>query len=371
MPTDVALSEPLVRRSGLREAFGALGESRVHGRGHRDAGASSGPRTHRYCGRCATPTERLPDERCMRCPACGSARVPAHRPGGHRPRSARRRGAPRARGALSAAVLQHARRLRRDRRDARADRLARDPRGGRHRGARARVTSGASPGRSRTRSWSASPRAGPSGDIRCDPREIVEAAWFRSRRAAADPPPLSIARRLIDAWLEKGQAPAEIVRRMRAALASSLSTTLTLAPGRRPGHDPGFLATRRFHFDVSAGHRGSGLRRERRMAGGRALEGARHRGRRGPRGGGGQGADRRDARDFGGDPSWKDFTWDVIGTVAGSRHRLGHGPARSGGVSAQRPARGARAPSVNSGRAAAGRPRAGRRARTASRPRPG
>lgn len=32
--------------------------------------------THRFCGRCGTPTERLPDEAAMRCPACGLLAYP-------------------------------------------------------------------------------------------------------------------------------------------------------------------------------------------------------------------------------------------------------------------------------------------------------
>ncbi len=33
-------------------------------------------RTHRFCGRCATPTEPAPGERAMRCPACGLLAFP-------------------------------------------------------------------------------------------------------------------------------------------------------------------------------------------------------------------------------------------------------------------------------------------------------
>jgi len=33
-------------------------------------------RTHRFCGRCGTPTEPAPSERSMRCPACGLAAFP-------------------------------------------------------------------------------------------------------------------------------------------------------------------------------------------------------------------------------------------------------------------------------------------------------
>jgi len=40
-----------------------------------------------------------------------------------------------------------------------------------------------------------------SGEIVCDPSEIAEAAWFRRDELPMVPPPISIARRLIDAWL--------------------------------------------------------------------------------------------------------------------------------------------------------------------------
>jgi NAD+ diphosphatase len=33
-------------------------------------------RTHRYCGRCGTPTEQAPGERALRCPACGLLAFP-------------------------------------------------------------------------------------------------------------------------------------------------------------------------------------------------------------------------------------------------------------------------------------------------------
>lgn len=33
-------------------------------------------RTHRFCGRCATPTDELPGERAVRCPACGLVAFP-------------------------------------------------------------------------------------------------------------------------------------------------------------------------------------------------------------------------------------------------------------------------------------------------------
>ena len=46
---------------------------------------------------------------------------------------------------------------------------------------------------------------------------------------------------------------------------------------------------------------------------------------------------------FGGDPSWRDFTWDIVGTVAGLAIAWGM-DLLLGGVSAQRPAFGAPQP---------------------------
>jgi NAD+ diphosphatase len=40
-----------------------------------------------------------------------------------------------------------------------------------------------------------------SGEIVCEPSEIAEAGWFRRDQIPMVPPPISIARRLIDAWL--------------------------------------------------------------------------------------------------------------------------------------------------------------------------
>jgi NAD+ diphosphatase len=42
------------------------------------------------------------------------------------------------------------------------------------------------------------------GDIRCDPTEIVDARWFRKDDLPSIPPRISIARKLIDAWLDEG-----------------------------------------------------------------------------------------------------------------------------------------------------------------------
>jgi NAD+ diphosphatase len=43
-----------------------------------------------------------------------------------------------------------------------------------------------------------------SGEIAIDPAEIVDAQWFRRDALPAVPPAISIARHLIDGWLEDG-----------------------------------------------------------------------------------------------------------------------------------------------------------------------
>jgi NAD+ diphosphatase len=59
----------------LREMFPLLGEhvSAVAGRAFQIA---EWARTHRYCGHCGTPTVRVADEFCMRCPNCGLSAYP-------------------------------------------------------------------------------------------------------------------------------------------------------------------------------------------------------------------------------------------------------------------------------------------------------
>jgi NAD+ diphosphatase len=42
-----------------------------------------------------------------------------------------------------------------------------------------------------------------SGDIRIDESEIADAQWFRADQLPQIPPRLSIARKLIDAWVDE------------------------------------------------------------------------------------------------------------------------------------------------------------------------
>jgi len=59
----------------LRSLFGVLDDERMAlaGRAYQIA---EWTRTHRYCGVCGTPPERLPTEFCLRCPSCGFAAYP-------------------------------------------------------------------------------------------------------------------------------------------------------------------------------------------------------------------------------------------------------------------------------------------------------
>jgi NAD+ diphosphatase len=60
---------------GLRALFGRLADDHFSVAG-RAVQIVAWDRTHRFCGRCGQPTERLPGERARRCPACGLLSFP-------------------------------------------------------------------------------------------------------------------------------------------------------------------------------------------------------------------------------------------------------------------------------------------------------
>ena len=60
---------------GLRGLWGEVDET-MFGIAGRAVQIVDWAATHRFCGRCATPTSRAPSERAMRCPACGLAVYP-------------------------------------------------------------------------------------------------------------------------------------------------------------------------------------------------------------------------------------------------------------------------------------------------------
>lgn len=162
-------------------------------------------RTHRYCGRCGTPTELSSNERSMQCPACGLVAFPR----------------------LSPAMITL---------------VTRGPAGPEQEVLLARgvqwtipmyscLAGFVEPGESleaavqreveeevgiqvsNPRYFGSQPWPFPnslmvgfradhaSGEIECDPTEIMDAGWYRRGDLPMIPPGISIARKLIDAWL--------------------------------------------------------------------------------------------------------------------------------------------------------------------------
>ena len=157
-------------------------------------------RTHHFCGRCGTATVQQDGERAMRCPECGLLAFPRIAP------------------AMITLVTRGDEVL-----------LAR---GVQFQGPMYSCLAGfVEPGESLegavvrevreevgvevgdVRYWGSQPWPFPhslmvgftaawkSGEIEIDPAEIVDAQWFRREEMPPIPPPISIARKLIDAWL--------------------------------------------------------------------------------------------------------------------------------------------------------------------------
>src|SRR6478735_4641490 len=161
-------------------------------------------RTHRFCGRCGTPTTPQAHERAMKCPSCGLLNYPR----------------------LAPAMITLVTRGEGDEQEAL---LAQ---GVQFRGPMYSCLAGfVEPGETLegavirevreevgvevddVRYQSSQPWPFPhslmigfrarwaSGDIECDPTEIVDAKWFRRDELPNIPPKISIARKLIDGWL--------------------------------------------------------------------------------------------------------------------------------------------------------------------------
>jgi NAD+ diphosphatase len=185
--------------AGLRELWAALGEESWHTAG-RAVQLAEWASTHRFCGRCATPTVRVEGERSMRCPACGLLAYPRIAPAVI---VLVRRGdeALLARGArfplpfystlagfveVGESLEQTVHREIREEVGVEVDRV---------------TYFGSQPWpfpHSLMVGFMAQWRA---GDIHVDGTEILDARWWRADALPSVPPPLSIARRLIDAWV--------------------------------------------------------------------------------------------------------------------------------------------------------------------------
>ncbi len=194
--------EPFVV-AGLRELFAPLGEAAWHVAG-RAVQLAEWASTHRFCGRCSTPTERVASERSMRCPSCGLLAYPRIAPAvivlvrrGDEALLARGARFPLPFYSTLAGFVEVGESLEQTV----------------HREIREEV--GVEVGNVRyfgsqpwpfphslmvgfTADWT-------SGDIQADGSEILDAKWFRATELPSIPPRLSIARRLIDAWVQDVQ----------------------------------------------------------------------------------------------------------------------------------------------------------------------
>ncbi len=199
---DAPLPQGLVA-DGLRPLYPRIGEL-LFGIAGRAVQIVEWDHTHRYCGRCGTPTEDVPHERAKRCPACGLVGYPRLSP------------------AIIIAVVRHTEQ---------GDRLLL-ARNHRFPPDRYSVLAGyVEPGETleecaRREVWEevgiriqdvryfgSQPWPFPhslmiafiaryaGGDIRVDGEEIVDARWFTPEALPTIPPPLSIARQMIDAWV--------------------------------------------------------------------------------------------------------------------------------------------------------------------------
>ena len=156
-------------------------------------------RTHRFCGRCATPTEPAPGERARRCPACGLLAFPRLAPAvitlisrGDEVLLARGRNFPVPMYSCIAGFVEPGETLEQ----------------AVHREVREEVGVELD----EVRYTASQPWPFPhslmvgfeatwaSGDIVIDEHEIVDAGWYRADDLPMIPPPLSIARTLIDRW---------------------------------------------------------------------------------------------------------------------------------------------------------------------------
>jgi NAD+ diphosphatase len=158
--------------------------------------------THRFCGRCATPTERVSSERSLRCPDCGLLAYPRIAPAvivlvrrGDEALLARGARFPAAFYSTLAGFVEVGESL--------EDTLAREVR--EEVGVEVKDV----------RYFGSQPWPFPhslmvgfvahwaAGEIRVDGHEILDAGWYRADVLPPVPPRLSIARRLIDAWVDE------------------------------------------------------------------------------------------------------------------------------------------------------------------------
>ena len=183
---------------GLRELHGRLPEAEWAVAG-RAVQLLAWDRDHRFCGRCATPTDPLPGERAKRCPTCGLTAFPRISPAvivlierddaillarGHQFAAGRF--------GLVAGFVEAGESLEDAVRREIAEEVGIEIAAPRYFGSQPwPFPHGIMVGFT---------AAHAAGEIRIQESELAEAAWFRLADLPRVPPRLSIARRLIDAW---------------------------------------------------------------------------------------------------------------------------------------------------------------------------
>jgi NAD+ diphosphatase len=162
-------------------------------------------RTHRFCGRCATPTEPAANERAMRCPACGLMAFPRLAPAMI---TLVTRGEP---GPDQEALLARGVQFRMPMYSCLAGFV--EPGETLEAAVVREVHEEVGIDVRDVRYWGSQPWPFPhslmlgfraeyaGGEIECDPSEILDAGWYRKDELPPIPPGISIARKLIDAWL--------------------------------------------------------------------------------------------------------------------------------------------------------------------------
>ncbi len=186
---------------GLRKLAGAVDRESFEVIGHATHTADW-LSTSRYCGRCATKTERVASERCMACPACGLHVYPRISPAiitlirkGPLALLASNARFPGVFYSTLAGFSEIGESLEQT--------LARE------------VKEEAGVGVTNIRYFGSQPWPFPNslmigftadwaeGEIKIDPNELSDARWFSADELPEIPPPLSIARQLIDAWVRE------------------------------------------------------------------------------------------------------------------------------------------------------------------------
>lgn len=186
---------------GLR-ALAALFDAETFGAAGRAMHVIDWSTTHRFCGRCATPTVPSNKERCMACPSCGLMAYPRISPAiivlvrrGEQALLARNAKFP---GAFYSTLAGFS-----DIGESLEETLVREVREEVGIAVRDIRYFGSQPWPFPHSLMVGFTAAWAEGDITVDGEEIADAQWFSADALPPMPPPLSIARKLIDAWVSE------------------------------------------------------------------------------------------------------------------------------------------------------------------------